>query len=120
MKHFRGPAICGATPLVTLLLFTLHPLAVYSDSFLHSDVAVQLSQSNFSNVLNSLALDRVCLFEFYASWCPACKQFAPTFEKLAFFLKDKSLGGQYLFIARVDCASEVRVAETQAFIANGI
>ncbi|PNH10555.1 Sulfhydryl oxidase 1 [Tetrabaena socialis] len=73
-------------------------------------IASQLGADNFTSVFGALAPDQPCLVEFYASWCPACKHFAPTFEKLATFLKDKRFGtGRPLYIARVDCASEVKL-----------
>ncbi|GLI70948.1 hypothetical protein VaNZ11_016047 [Volvox africanus] len=85
----------------------LQPWTVYAEPFMHSDVAAQISTANFTQALNLLGADQVCLIEFYASWCPACKHFAPKFEKFANFLKDKRLGGRLLYIARVDCAIEV-------------
>ncbi|KAG2486051.1 hypothetical protein HYH03_015258 [Edaphochlamys debaryana] len=78
-------------------------------SFFKSHIAAQLSQDNFTVLLNELGDTKPCLIEFYASWCPACKHFAPTFEKLAEFLKDKDFKGKKLFIARVDCAAEVKL-----------
>ncbi|EFJ47022.1 hypothetical protein VOLCADRAFT_121037 [Volvox carteri f. nagariensis] len=104
MTWFRGYSSFVATLLCRVLL--LQPWRALAESFVHSDVAVQLSTANFTSTLSSLEAEQICLVEFYASWCPACKHFAPTFETFARFLKDKRLGGRLLFIARVDCASE--------------
>ncbi|KAG2427505.1 hypothetical protein HXX76_012438 [Chlamydomonas incerta] len=72
-----------------------------------SHVALQLAVSNFTVLLEKQTATQQCLVEFYASWCPACKHFAPTFEKIAKFLSGQKIGGGKLFIARVDCATEV-------------
>ncbi|KXZ42884.1 hypothetical protein GPECTOR_113g296 [Gonium pectorale] len=71
--------------------------------------SVQLGEKNFTDSLAALGGNHFCLVEFYASWCPACQHFAPTFEKLAAFLKSKQLGDSTLYVARVDCASEVKL-----------
>ncbi|PNW84344.1 hypothetical protein CHLRE_04g230928v5 [Chlamydomonas reinhardtii] len=72
-----------------------------------SHVALQLAVSNFTDIIGKQTATQQCLVEFYASWCPACKHFAPTFEKIAKFLSTQKLDGGKLFIARVDCATEV-------------
>lgn len=94
--------------MLFLLLALLFPLGTCGDSFLASHAADQIGIANFTSIFGVKDEKQPCLVEFYASWCPACKHFAPTFEKLAVFLKDKQLRDQLLYIARVDCASEVR------------
>ncbi|GIL80652.1 hypothetical protein Vretimale_9193 [Volvox reticuliferus] len=106
MIRLRGSSVLFLVSWLFHAMF-LQPWTINAEPFMHSDVAAQISTANFTQALNSLGTDQVCLIEFYASWCPACKHFAPKFEKFAKFLKDKRLGGRLLYIARVDCATEV-------------
>ncbi|GFR41875.1 hypothetical protein Agub_g2658, partial [Astrephomene gubernaculifera] len=92
-------------PLLLPLASSGHAPAVFEPSH----AAAQLGETNFTATLGVKDTNQPCLVEFYASWCPACKHFAPTFEKLASFLKGQSFGGRPLYIARVDCATEVKL-----------
>jgi len=72
-----------------------------TDSY-HS--ASQLTIEVFNGTLKSKPY---ALVEFYASWCPSCRHFAPEYEKIALFFKNVSLStGESVFVARVDCALE--------------
>ena len=45
--------------------------------------------------------------EFYASWCPACKHFQPHYEKVSAFFYGSPRPKPEVYVARVDCATEV-------------
>jgi thiol-disulfide isomerase/thioredoxin len=48
------------------------------------------------------------MIELYASWCPHCRQFKPTYDKVgAFFNGDPHLPGPPVWVARIDCADTV-------------
>lgn len=46
--------------------------------------------------------------EFYASWCPACKHFQTHYEKVSAFFYGSPRPKPEVYVARVDCATEVR------------
>ncbi len=94
--------LLGLVALVTTLS------VVSSAAVAPTHAALQLGADNFTALLDKEPETRYAMIEFYASWCPACQHFAPTYEKLATFLKDKALGEHTLLIGRVDCAAEVR------------
>ena len=45
--------------------------------------------------------------EFYASWCPHCIHFAPTYDQVAQFLLKQRASGHPVFVGRIDCAEQV-------------
>lgn len=70
-----------------------------------SDV-VQLSADNFTSTLEAMEASSQLVMEFYASWCPHCRHFAPTYEQIAHFfvgVQDEAP----VTVSRVDCAKEV-------------
>ena len=69
---------------------------------------VDLTLPTFDGALEGLPAERWALIEFYASWCPACQQFKPTYEKLSAALRRAPLPQPEVWVARVDCATEVR------------
>jgi len=50
---------------------------------------------------------RGVLMEFYANWCPACKHFQPHYDKVAAFFYGTPRPKPEVYVARVDCATEV-------------
>ena len=73
---------------------------------------IDLTLPTFDGALEGLPADRWALIEFYASWCPACQQFKPTYEKLSAALRREPLPQPEVWVARVDCATEVRAHGT--------
>ena len=51
---------------------------------------------------------RGVLMEFYAAWCPACKHFQPHYDKVAAYFYGTPRPKPEVYVARVDCATEVR------------
>ena len=50
---------------------------------------------------------RGVLMEFYAAWCPACKHFQPHYDKVAAYFYGTPRPKPEVYVARVDCATEV-------------
>ncbi len=50
--------------------------------------------------------------EFYAAWCPACKHFQPHYDKVAAYFHGTPRPKPEVYVARVDCATEVIFAFT--------
>mmetsp|Transcript_25568 Transcript_25568/g.65847 ORF Transcript_25568/g.65847 Transcript_25568/m.65847 type:complete len:559 (-) Transcript_25568:302-1978(-) len=66
-----------------------------------------LTALDFEEELGALPEGTLAVLELYASWCPACQHFKPTFEKLAaFFNGQPELPGPTVWVGRVDCADE--------------
>ena len=53
---------------------------------------------------------RGVLMEFYAAWCPACKHFQPHYDKVAAYFYGTPRPKPEVYVARVDCATEVIAA----------
>lgn len=112
MQPMRRPALRLALTgtLVLLLLGSGGARGAANDA---ADVdpallPVDLTLPTFDGALEGLPTDRWALIEFYASWCPACQQFKPTYEKLSAALRGEPLELPEVWVARVDCATEVR------------
>ncbi len=58
--------------------------------------------------MQALPAGRGVLMEFYASWCPACKHFQPHYEKVSAYFYGSPRPKPEVYVARVDCATEVR------------
>ena len=52
---------------------------------------------------------RGVLMEFYAAWCPACKHFQPHYDKVAEYFHGTPRPKPEVYVARVDCATEVSI-----------
>jgi len=70
-----------------------------------AETALTLARSNFTAVLGALPPATDAVVEFYASWCPACRHFQPTFEQLAVHLASQP--APTVVLTRLDCAVEV-------------
>eukprot|EP00201_Polytomella_parva_P024456 CAMPEP_0175040798 /NCGR_PEP_ID=MMETSP0052_2-20121109/1490_1 /TAXON_ID=51329 ORGANISM="Polytomella parva, Strain SAG 63-3" /NCGR_SAMPLE_ID=MMETSP0052_2 /ASSEMBLY_ACC=CAM_ASM_000194 /LENGTH=470 /DNA_ID=CAMNT_0016303103 /DNA_START=182 /DNA_END=1591 /DNA_ORIENTATION=+ len=61
----------------------------------------------FKTFNKALENEAYVLVEFYSSWCPACRNYAPTYDAISAFLKDTKLStGKNVFPAKVDCVTE--------------
>jgi thiol-disulfide isomerase/thioredoxin len=54
--------------------------------FPHSAAMVDLHVTDFDKVLSGRDSNQSVLLELYASWCPACRMFAPDFVRVAEYL----------------------------------
>ena len=100
----------AAWTLVALLLSTACSLTAVVSAAEDVDEAllpVDLTVNTFDGALQGLPADRWALIEFFASWCPACQHFKPTYEQVSAALRRKPLPQPEVWVARVDCAKEV-------------
>ncbi|KAK1302609.1 Sulfhydryl oxidase 1 [Acorus calamus] len=81
----------------------------------HHDAAVELNSSNFDSVL-LVSPASFAVVEFFAHWCPACRNYKPHYEKVArlFNGPDATHPGN-VFMARVDCANEINTKLCERF-----
>lgn len=72
------------------------------------DLAVDLNATNFDSVLKDTPAT-FAVVEFFAHWCPACRNYKPHYEKVArlFNGPDAAHPGMVL-MTRVDCAKKHR------------
>jgi thiol oxidase len=69
-----------------------------------------VSKANITSTLKALPADAHVLIEFYASWCPACRAFAPEYEAAARFLVAATAAlPNPVRVFRLDCAVDVSV-----------
>ncbi len=97
--------------VLALLLGTACSLAAVVSAAEEVDEAllpVDLTVNTFDGALQGLPADRWALIEFFASWCPACQHFKPTYEQVSAALRREPLPQPEVWVARVDCAKEVR------------
>lgn len=97
--------------LVVLLLLLARASAAAAAAAMAEEAAakpVDLEQAGFDGALQALPAGRGVLLEFYANWCPACQHFAPHYEKVAAFFYGSPPPKPEVYVARVDCATEVR------------
>ncbi|KAJ0985733.1 hypothetical protein J5N97_004089 [Dioscorea zingiberensis] len=68
------------------------------------DVVVELNNSNFDAVLRESPAN-FAIVEFFAHWCPACRNYKPHYEKVArLFNGPEAVHPGIILMARVDCA----------------
>ncbi|XP_021727126.1 sulfhydryl oxidase 2-like isoform X1 [Chenopodium quinoa] len=71
------------------------------------DVFVELNDTNFKDVLRETPAT-FAIVEFFAHWCPACRNYKPHYEKVArIFNGPDAAHPGILLMARVDCASKI-------------
>ena len=98
--------------VLAFLLGTACSLAAVASAAEEVDEAllpVDLTVNTFDGALQGLPADRWALIEFFASWCPACQHFKPTYEQVSAALRREPLQQPEVWVARVDCAKEVRI-----------
>jgi thiol oxidase len=67
---------------------------------------LDMTTKDFNSTLEGLS-QKHAVIEFYASWCPACRHFAPEYEKVGAFFSNYTPKAGAVFLGRVDCAVEV-------------
>ncbi|KAE9589393.1 putative thiol oxidase [Lupinus albus] len=73
----------------------------------HPDYAVELNATNFDDVLKDTPAT-FAVVEFFAHWCPACRNYKPHYEKVArLFNGPDAVHPGIILMTRVDCASKV-------------
>lgn len=68
---------------------------------------LELVAANYTDYLSNLPQDANCVIEFYASWCPHCRHFMPTYDEVGSHFLD--VPEPIVQVARIDCATEVRI-----------
>ncbi|XP_072148784.1 sulfhydryl oxidase 1 isoform X1 [Setaria viridis] len=75
----------------------------------HGDAAVDLDAGNFTAFLQA-SPESFAVVEFFAHWCPACRNYKPHYEKVAkLFNGPDAAHPGIIVMARVDCASKVNL-----------
>ncbi|CAA6671400.1 unnamed protein product [Spirodela intermedia] len=73
------------------------------------DAALELNTSTFDAVLGRSPA-RFAVVEFFASWCPACRNYKPHYEKVArIFNGANAVHPGIVVMTRVDCAQKMNV-----------
>ncbi|XVF43667.1 hypothetical protein PTKIN_Ptkin02bG0059200 [Pterospermum kingtungense] len=71
------------------------------------DYAVELNVTNFDEVLKDTPAT-YAIVEFYAHWCPACRNYKPHYENVArLFNGPDAVHPGIILMARVDCALKI-------------
>ncbi|KAK9276798.1 hypothetical protein L1049_006334 [Liquidambar formosana] len=71
------------------------------------DAAVDLNVTNFDTVLRDTPAT-YAIVEFFAHWCPACRNYKPHYEKVArLFNGPDAVHPGIILMTRVDCASKI-------------
>ncbi|XP_071692245.1 sulfhydryl oxidase 2-like isoform X2 [Rutidosis leptorrhynchoides] len=71
------------------------------------DFAVDLDANNFDSVLKDTPAT-YAIVEFFARWCPACRNYKPQYEKVArLFSGGNAVHPGIILMARVDCANKI-------------
>ncbi|KAF9673963.1 hypothetical protein SADUNF_Sadunf10G0078400 [Salix dunnii] len=73
------------------------------------DYAVDLNSTNFDSVLRDTPATHA-IVEFFANWCPACRNYKPHYEKVArLFNGPDAVHPGIVLMTRVDCALKSQV-----------
>lgn len=71
------------------------------------DYAVELNSTNFDEILKDTPAT-YAMVEFFAHWCPACRNYKPHYEKVArLFNGPDAAHPGIILMTRVDCASKI-------------
>ncbi|OIT22507.1 PREDICTED: sulfhydryl oxidase 2-like isoform X1 [Nicotiana attenuata] len=81
--------------------------SIINENSKDGDFAIDLNATNFDSVLKETPAP-FAIVEFFAHWCPACRNYKPQYEKVArlFNGADASYPG-IILMTRVDCASTI-------------
>lgn len=94
----RAHLLCGVG-VVGLLLSCLSTVV--------QGTVVDLNEATFNQTFLAVPAGTPTLQEFWASWCPACKQFAPEYEKIGKFFTEHP--ETKLLVSRIDCAHNTAI-----------
>ncbi|PWA43013.1 quiescin-sulfhydryl oxidase 2 [Artemisia annua] len=87
-------------------ILRVNPAAAAGDA---TDLAVDLNVTNFDSVLKDTPAS-YAIVEFFAHWCPACRNYKPQYEKVArIFNGPNAAHPGIILMARVDCANKINV-----------
>ncbi|KAF8727478.1 hypothetical protein HU200_019086 [Digitaria exilis] len=102
-------AFLGAAPRRAGALRSLGVAGAGAAGGAQGDAAVDLDAGNFTAFLHA-SPESFAVVEFFAHWCPACRNYKPHYEKVAkiFNGPDAAHPGS-IVMARVDCASKVNL-----------
>ncbi|KAI3910468.1 hypothetical protein MKX01_034862 [Papaver californicum] len=90
-------------------------LRVISDDSDLPDAAVDLNTTNFYSVLKDTPAS-FAIVEFFAHWCPACRNYKPQYERVArLFNGREAVHPGSLLMARVDCAEKINTKLCDTF-----
>ncbi|KAM7484621.1 hypothetical protein LguiA_000630 [Lonicera macranthoides] len=82
------------------------------------DFGVDLNVTNFDAVLKETPAT-YAIVEFFAHWCPACRNYKPHYEKVArLFNGADAVHPGLILMARVDCASKINTNLCDRFSVN--
>lgn len=90
------------------LIFVLFLVTISFCQFPKNFVAGKIIDLDISNFHEVAATTPFLLVEFYAPWCPYCKQFAPELQKADSMLQQQK---SQVKVARVDASAEANLAE---------
>ncbi|CAN8312232.1 unnamed protein product [Cochlearia groenlandica] len=80
-----------------------------SNVAVQKDNAVELNGTNFDSVFEN-TVAKFAILEFFAHWCPACRNYKPHYEKVArLFNGEEAIHPGVVLMTRVDCASKMNV-----------
>ncbi|CAH2037599.1 unnamed protein product [Thlaspi arvense] len=89
-----------------------------SDIADQKDNAVELNATNFDSVFQDSPA-KYAVLEFFAHWCPACRNYKPHYEKVArLFNGAEAIHPGVVLMARVDCAIKMNVKLCDKFSIN--
>ncbi|GAB4840372.1 Sulfhydryl oxidase 1 [Ancistrocladus abbreviatus] len=105
--------------LLSLLSFQTSSFRIESRSILRAfsdethadlpDVAVDLNVTNFESVLKDSPAS-FAIVEFFAHWCPACRNYKPHYEQVArLFNGPNATHPGIILMTRVDCALKINI-----------
>ncbi|KAL5070424.1 hypothetical protein RYX36_021311 [Vicia faba] len=99
---------CNATSAFSGHRSILREVSDTDRSGIHRDYAVELNASSFDDVLKDTPAT-FAIVEFFAHWCPACRNYKPQYEKVArLFNGPDAVHPGIILLTRVDCAEKHR------------
>lgn len=83
-----------------------------------ADAAIELKMDDFNNTL-WMTPASWAIVEFFANWCPACRNYKPHYEQVARLFNGRdAVHPGTVFMAKVDCALQVNTKLCDRFSVN--